>query len=80
VAQIRKQQLGVELSLGDGGDLQSRNDPTSALRHIVLNDYQAIIAFIVSEMNSAGTNQVKDVLTRVAECVYEHASHVRDSG
>lgn len=62
--------------------LRNRADGSEArLRHKVLNDYQAIIAFIVTESAKASEPQVKAALQRVADRVYDLASfHQHSNG
>ena len=45
--------------------------------HRVLNDYQAIIAFIIGERTQAAEPAVKEALQRVADHVYDLASTLR---
>ena len=60
--------------------LRDRADGSEArLLHKVLNDYQAIIAFIATESAIASEPQVKAALQRVAEHVYDLASIYRHS-
>lgn len=55
-------------------------DDIERLRHKVLNDYQAVIACILREEGRAPSREVKDALSRVADCVHEMASSLRLSG
>lgn len=54
-------------------------DDMAQLRHAVLNDYQAVIACIFNEGARATSPEVKEALSRVADCVDELASSLRRS-
>ena len=68
-------------------DLLSRQvDPESPtaddlvlLRHKVFNDSQTVIACIVQEVGRSAIPEVKEALWRVAECVHQLASSLRQS-
>jgi hypothetical protein len=51
---------------------------TTSLRHRVLNDYNAVIACIFAECSRTTCDEVKEALSRVAECVYDLASSFRE--
>ena len=52
-------------------------DDLAQLRHMVLNDYQAVIACIFDEGARSTSPDVKEALSRVADCVLELASLLR---
>ena len=52
-------------------------DDLTQLRHKVINDYQAVIACIFDESVRSSIPEVKEALSRVAECVHELASALR---
>lgn len=54
-------------------------DDLAQLRHMVLNDYQAVIACIFDEGARATSPEVTEALSRVADCVHELASSLRQS-
>ena len=52
-------------------------DDLAQFRHMVLNDYQAVIACIFDEGARSTSPDVKEALSRVADCVHELASLLR---
>ena len=54
-------------------------DDLTQLRHKVSNDYQAVIACIFDEDVRSTSPEVKEALSRVADCVHELASSLRGS-
>ena len=56
------------------------DDDLAQLRHRVLNDYQAVIACIFEEGAAATSPEVKEALSRVADCIHELASSLRHPG
>lgn len=54
-------------------------DDLAQLRHKVINDYQAVIACIFDEGVRSPSPEVKEALSRVADCVHELAFSLRRS-
>ncbi len=52
--------------------------PISQFQHKVLNDYNAVIACIFAESSRIESAEVREALSRIADCVHELASSVRD--
>jgi hypothetical protein len=63
----------------ESGSIVVIND-VAQLRHKVINDYQALIACIFQESVRSPNAEVRETLSRVADCVHELACSLRDLG